>query len=413
MKKLTTVFFAIFLALFSGCALKQPAGEAKINPALNPPKDIKTLSDMDSIAFEWGLVDNDAVKGFNIYRSAPDGGDDAYYRVGTVKSRYSTHYVDEKLKPNTDYLYQLSSYDEKGLESPRSAIIKTKTSAFDPIPFVEAVSNYPRMVKVIWRPYPNPKVEGYIVERNDLGSTSWSNVGKVKGRLNAEFIDDDLDDNKVYKYRVIAYTYNGLQSPPSKTVEAITKPLPGVVQSIEASKDLPKQIAIKWAPLKKDDLDYYVIYKSSKPDGSYSQIGKTKKTEYLDTTKKDGEQVFYKVTAVDADGLESPVQNYPAMGMSLPVPIMPVLTSATIEGKKAVIRWKPSDDRAVSYIVKRTSGSWYEKEGMTFDDIKGTQLIDESIVPGITYKYKVMSVDKNGLVSEPTQDAVLSLPQGS
>lgn len=419
MKKLSILLFALFLTLFSGCALKQSASESKINPSLAPPKDIKTLSDMDSVAFEWGLVDNEAVKGFNIYRSSPDDGSDGYYKVGSTDTRYNTHYVDEKLTPNTQYYYQMASYDDNGLESPRSPIIKTKTQTFDPIPFVEAISNYPRMAKIIWRPYPNPKVEGYIVERNDLGSTDWKQVGKVKGRLNVEYIDDDLDDDKVYKYRVIAYTFNGLKSPPSKAVESVTKALPGVVQNIEATKDLPKQISLKWMPQKvdenkkKDDFSHYVIYRSSKPDGSYDQIGKTKETHYLDPTSKDGEQLYYKITAVDVDGLESPKQTYPTMGMSLPIPAMPIITSATIEGKKAVIRWKASDDRAVSYIVKRQSGSWYKKEGITFDDIKGAELIDNSIVPGIRYNYSVMSVDKNGLISEPTQEAVLLLPQGS
>jgi len=378
---------------------------------LPAPKNIKTLSGMDSVAFEWSLVTDPNVDGFNIYRSSPDSGNGEYLRVGKVKDRFSTHYVDEQLTPNTQYFYQIASYDKEGNESPSTETVKAKTDPFDPIPFAEAISNYPRKVKVIWRPYPNPKIEGYIIERNDLGSSDWNSVGKVKGRLSVEYIDDKLADNRLYKYRVIAYTFTGLKSPPSRVVEATTKPLPEVVQNIVATKELPKQIKITWAPVSNKDLDYYNVYRAKSSDGSYKTVAKTKTTEFTDTTSKDGEEFFYKVTAVDTDGLESLVQPYPTHGMSLPKPASPIVTSATIEGKKAVLRWVRGDDRATSYIVYRSSGGWFSKEQIAFDSINGTSFTDDSIAPGIEYNYSVSSVDRFGIVSEQTKNVVLLLPE--
>lgn len=414
MRSLHIAILTLFLLLFSGCAALNKYSQpepAKINHMLPAPKNIKTLSGMDSVAFEWNLVGDPNVDGFNIYRSSPDGGNSEYLRVGKVKDRFSTHYVDEKLTPNTQYFYQIASYDKEGNESPSTEVVKAKTDPFDPIPFAEAISNYPRKVKVIWRPYPNPKIEGYIIERNDLGSSDWKSVGRVKGRLNVEYIDDKLADNRLYKYRVIAYTFTGLKSPPSRVVEATTKPLPEIVQNIVATKELPKQIKLTWAPVSNKDLDYYNIYKAKSAEGSYSVAGKGRVSEFTDTTAKDGEEFFYKVTAVDTDGLESPMPVYPTHGMSLPQPASPIVTSATIEGKKAVIRWSRGDDRAVSYVVHRSSGSWFKKENISFDSISGTTFTDDSIAPGIEYNYSVSSVDRFGIVSEPTKNAVLLLPE--
>lgn len=414
MRGLHIAILTLSLLLFSGCAMLNRYSQpqfAKVNHTLPAPKNVKTLSGMDSIAFEWDLINDPNIEGFNIYRSSPDSGKGEYLRVGKIKDRFSTHYVDEQLTPNTQYFYQIASYDKEGSESPSSEIIKAKTEPFEPIPFVEAISNYPRKIKVIWRPYPNPRIEGYIIERNDLGSNSWHSVGKVKGRLNVEYIDDGLADNKPYKYRVIAYTFTGLKSPPSRVAEATTKPLPDLVQNIVATKELPKQIRVTWAPVSNKDLDHYNVYRAKSSDGDYKVITKTKATEFTDTTSKDGEEFFYKVTAVDTDGLESPIPPHSAHGMSLPKPASPIITSATIEGRKVVIRWIRGDDRATSYIVYRSSGSWFNKEKITFDGIKGTSFTDDSITPGIEYSYSISSVDRFGIVSEQTKNVVLLLPE--
>jgi fibronectin type 3 domain-containing protein len=412
MKKLILAILSVsFIAFLTGCSLKNGAQNvSNVDPSLPTPKNIKTISDMDSVAFEWDLIDDNRLEGFRLYRSEPNEGDRSYKDVsGAIEGRFKTHYADEKLTPSTQYFYQLVSVAKDGKESPKSKIVEAKTSDFEPVPYVEAISNYPRSAKIIWRPYPNPKVEGYIVERNDLGSTEWDDIKKVRGRLNVEYIDDGLDDNRVYKYRVIAYTYNGIKSPPSKVVEAKTKPLPPTLTGLEATKNLPRKIDIKWQPSKIEDFEHYNLYRSSKRDGSYDVISKLSKNSYSDPIESDGEVYFYKVTAVDQDHLES-LPSLPVEGMSLPIPATPAITSATIEGKKAVIRWSAGDARAKSYIVTRNSGGWFKKEEIKFDDIKSTSFIDESIVPNIKYNYKVSAVDENGLISKPTDAAVLLLP---
>ncbi len=47
-----------------------------------------------------------------------------------------------------------------------------------------------------------------------------------KGRLQAEFIDANLDDNVIYNYKVTAVTFDNINSMPSQIVKAQTKPLP-------------------------------------------------------------------------------------------------------------------------------------------------------------------------------------------
>lgn len=399
------------LLFLTGCSLKNETEKASnIDPSLPTPKNIKTITDMDSVGFEWDLINDNRLEGFRLYKSVPNEGDRTYRDVsGLIEGRFKTHYADEKLSPSTQYFYQLVSVAKDGRESPKSKIVETKTTDFEPVPFVEAISDYPRSAKIIWRPYPNPKVAGYILERNDLGSSDWDRIKKVRGRLNVEYIDEGLDDNRVYKYRVIAYTYNDIKSAPSKVVEAKTKPLPPVITGLEATKNLPRSIDIKWQPTKIEDFEHYNLYRSSKRDGSYSVLSKLTKTSYSDQIDEDGEVYFYKVTAIDKDGLES-LPSIPVEGMSLPIPATPAITSATIEGKKAVIKWSAGDSRAKSYIVSRSSGGWLKKEEIKFDDIKSTSFTDDSIVPNIKYDYKVSAVDENGLVSKPTDAAVLLLP---
>lgn len=404
MRRYYLISLISFLILFlSGCA-KHPSlsQKTKVDPSLPKVEQIRVIADITSVAFEWEPVYSDRVEGYYLYRGDRSS---KLKRVAVIEDRFSSHYVDKGLKPNRVYYYRMSTYDKNGRESYPSDVVKVKTlPLIESVSFIEAISHLPRRVKIIWRPHPNPRVKEYIIERSEQDNPEWKEIAVVKDRLQAEYIDKGLKDNHIYFYRIRVRTFDGIVSPPSKVVKAFTKPRPKMVKGLKATKDLPKKIVLTWEPNQEEDIDHYNIYRSPFSYGFIIVHAKVKDTKYVDLIGEDGVKRFYKVTAVDKDGLESFKQDVPVMGTTLPKPQPPIIVSTNFNNSFVTIKWRPGDDRAVSYIVtKEEKRGVLDTKEYKYKNIQTNSFIDRSIIPGAKYIYRVYAVDKFGIISKPSE----------
>jgi hypothetical protein len=132
-------------------------------------------------------------------------------------------------------------------------------------------------------------------------------------------------------------------------------------------------------------------------------------TQYTDEVKEDGKFYFYKITAVDKDGLESPTSAVAVQGSTLSKPQTPIAYEGQIVDRAAVIRWKNADPRTVSYtVIKTTKTSWISRETLEINNITDTSFRDADIKPDTAYLYEIVSVDKNDIRSLPTKAVELS-----
>ncbi len=395
--------------MLSGCGLQPTPSKPKIDVSLPTVTKIRTLSDIQSIALEWSPIYDERIAGYYIYR----GSDKKLKRVAKIEDHYSSHYLDNNLKPDTIYQYRMSAFDKSGKESKASDPVRAKTLPIpESVSFFEAIDHLPREVKLIWRPHPFQRVEWYIIERSEPNSDKWQEVTKLKGRLHAEYIDKGLKDNHIYYYRIRVKTCDGILSKYSKTVKANTKPRPHVVKGLTATTNLPKKIIVRWQPNSEPDIDHYNVYKSIFELGPYIVAAKTKRTEYVDLIDEDGAKRYYKVTAVDNDGLESFKQDVPAVGMTLPKPMPPVIDEQRFENGTLFLRWESPDGRAVKYIVKKIERVGFLKENVyTFTNIKSNTFTDAGLKPGAKYIYTIYAIDKYGIESKPSKEIVIKVPK--
>ncbi len=395
---------SLALNLFTGCSkLPIPEKAVTIDPTLTAPSLNGSLSDITATAFEWKAMEDPRVSGFYVYRSSQSAEDKKLERIATIESRFATHFVDDHLVPNTQYQYRFASKGKENTESNASETISVSTlPMIVPVSFFQSVGNMPRSAKLLWRPHPNAKINGYIIDRLNVNDQKWSEIATITGRLNAEFIDHDLKDGQIYYYRVRAVTYDKLVTEPSETSKVVTKPLPPEIKNITSTSNLPKAIALTWEPTPINDLDHYNIYRSKTSDGKYSYHVKLNDTKYTDITKEDGEIYFYKLTAVDKDDLES-LQSTPIVqGSSLIKPKTPVSFDGKTGPNGTDLSWVNADPRTVSYtVIKTTKRSWVDRESIEINSITDTKFHDGDIQPNIEYMYEVLSVDKDGIRSLP------------
>ncbi len=415
MKQYILPTLAATLILFSACA-KQPntPEEPVVDPTLPKMTINGHIESMTGIAFEWKPLKDSRVKGYYVYRNSPGVDEEKLHRIQTIEGRYVSHFTDNGLKPNTTYAYRFSSFNAKMQESDASKTFRVTTKpVLDSVSFFDSIGNLPRMAKLIWRPHDNPSVKEYILERQILEKADWEQIATIENRLQAEYIDRNLDDNRVYKYRLRAVTYDGIESTPSDIAKVNTKPLPKTVQDLFATTKEPRKILLSWTANTEKDLDFYNIYRSTSGDGSYDYYVKLNETNFVDEINEDGQNYYYKVTAVDKDGLESPMQSNPVHGSTLAKPHTPSFIDAIVKNNTAVLRWKNNDPRTQNYtLIKTTHEGWLNTTTQEITGIKGTSFTAKDLLPDIKYQFQIMSVDINNINSEPSEavDVLFSTP---
>jgi fibronectin type 3 domain-containing protein len=420
MKLLTvSTLCAASLLLLSGCAELNLKKEKKVVIDNTLPKVVLTkngvITDMKTVAFEWKSVQDPRVKEIYIYkRSADTKVQNKLDFYDSINNRYATHYVDRDVEPGSVYSYafRVVSDDAQGRLS-QTHSVKTRP-VLGSVSWIHSIAGLPRMAKILWRPHVSERVAAYIIERRAVEENKWSKLTELQGRLNAEYIDEGLQDNHVYFYRIKVKTYDDIVSPSSKVVKVVTKPLPKSIDNISASKDLPKAIKVTWSATNIKDFQHYNLYRSEDVDGSYELIAQLHNNSYTDKIDEDGKVYFYKVSVVDKDGLESPYDNKTAMGMSLPKPKAPIITEAKFMGSRIELKWDKSDARVEHYIVvRKAKKGWFDEKKQEFKGIKTNFFIDEGIAPDTLYKYIVYGVDGHGLVSKPSTEIQIKTPESN
>lgn len=404
MKKLI-ILVSLSILMITGCASSSKNITSDIDESLPKVTNIRVLSDMTNIGLEWSLALDERVVGYQIYRANHEG---RFLLIKKIEDKYISHFVDTNLNPNTSYSYTMAtiSMDKKHSNTTEKITVKTK-DLMESVPFAKAIMGLPEMIKVIWRPHPNPNVCSYIIQRNDLSKNEWKDIAEVKGRLNAEYLDKSLEDNKIYRYQIKVKTCDGVISKPSDIIQAQTKALPPSVVNVKASVNLPKKIRISWDDIGYSDLDYYQVYRANSILPIYSVIAKTKQNFYEDLVNENGASYKYKITAVDKDALESVMPNDYANGMSLARPMTPIISEFSQDEFGLRISWYSQDKRAIKYAILRTIDSNEEK----IPNITQNYFIQNSLNKGMKYSFQIIAIDEFGIESKPTKEVSVKIPE--
>lgn len=397
MRRLIRGMYCTLLGIiFSGCA------HLFFNPNLDlglaTLDSIQVLPDVSSVAFEWKRVNDANIAGFVVYRK--EGGGD-FKRIAIIENPIATHFYDRGLKPESIYSYQFAIWGKNDTISQRSKTLNVKTSFIDSLETLYATSDEPRLVKLIWNPHPNPSIEKYIIERRIDGV--WKEIGEVKNRLGVEYFDRNLLDGMTYEYRVAGVSFQGDRSRYSAIAKATTKFPPPPLSNITASDNLVKAIVLKWEASKISDLAGYVVYASQKEKGDFKKVAQVLKPYLEFRTEKNGMEWFFKVVAIDKDGIQGSLSQIPIRGISLVPPASPIIKGASVQEGQAVIGWEMPSERVSEIVV-------FRKEGMFGTPLKfklgakATKFVDKEMQDGVEYTYWVEFLDINQIPSAPSQE---------
>ncbi len=418
-KSIPIILFIGLILLFSGCGQKGAISlpnmnELRLDRSLTTVKNLKTINSMTEIAIEWTPVTNKNVAGYRIFRSENNK---AYKLIKVIPDRFSAHYTDTHLKPNSIYIYKVSLFTKDGRVSLTNTTKPVSTKGrIEPPVIVEAISNLPNRIKILWRAHPDPTVKAYIIEKREVGKREYKRIAILRNRLSVEYIDKAVIPQKEYEYRIRAKTFEGVVSSPSEVVRAHAKALPATISRINATTNMPKQIQITWIdPNPVDRIDHYNIYSSAFKDGLYTFLASVKDKKYIDKINKDGVIRYYQVTAVDFDNLESPKGVVVAKGKTMGYGDGPIINSAVIRHNAVILTWTPPKENIKSYtIIKKYWDGWRLKKIKIVDfksDGNPVRFIDKKIKPNTKYTYYVIGVNSLGIPTEPSSAIAIEVKE--
>jgi uncharacterized protein len=353
------------------------------------------------IPLTWKPHSFASIEGYFVYRSeAKDG---TFVKIGRTDSRDAVNYTDAVDGDNASRWYRITGINKDGSETLPGNAVSGTTRPVPPAPAKPTVtSGEPRRVKVSWQASGNPEDEkgGYCIYRSTQERGDYTKIVKVAENLFV-YLDASVPllDNTAYWYRISAYNSAGIEGFPSGSVKAVTKAKPAAPKGLSAKSGEVRKVSLSWQPGADNELREYLVWRKNK-EGTYTPLGSTKVTGFVEADLDDGVQASYTVSAVDLDGLESDVAP-PVTATTEPAPARASGARLERRGGQAGIAWDRNPETNVrTYYVYRKGFLGRQKLGETSGTEYFTDLKDKQ-------ELFVTAVNVDGLESEPSATVIV------
>lgn len=357
---------------------------------------------------------------YRIYRSRTEYGD--YKLLSTMRNTGGSRLVtftDKKLLDAETYYYKVTGVSPSGLNgllsSPYAA---TTIGSPEPVEGFLAQGARARKVPLSWRQSLDAYVKGYNIYRSLSPNRGFQKIAFVRGASKSEYLDKgakskpSLKDFADYYYRIHAVNVVDVESAGSDVISAKTKPLPKPVQGFSVVSNQVKQTTLSWKANSEADIEAYRIYTGTSASSVKRKLKDVAPNalEYVHSRLKDGNNYFYVIQAIDADGLKSELSDV-ASAKTKPRPQLPTGLTSDFDGERITLSWNanPESD-IVSYEIK-SSGSFQLVKSATSILTSDTEYVFQGLKPGGSAKFKIKAIDETELVSDYTKQVSVKIPK--
>ena len=327
----------------------------------------------------WKAVSG-AVK-YEVYRSTRQNS--GYSLLGTTTS---TSYVNTGASTGTTYYYRVKAVNRDGMASAYSNIVSGKAKAAAPAaPSVTAGNSSTGKPRLTWKAVSG--AVSYRIYRSESRGTGYSLLGTTSS---TSYVNTGAAVGKTYYYRVKAVNRDGMASGYSNIVSGKAKVAAPAAPSVTAGNSSTGKPRLTWKAV--SGAVSYRIYRSESRGTGYSLLGTTSSTSYVNTGAAVGKTYYYRVKAVNRDGMASGYSNIVSGKATLPAPVLNI--GLSVSSGKPMLAWDAVPG-ATSYRIYRSTsrGTGYSLLATT----TSTSHVNTSAAKGTTYYYRVKACNAAGL----------------
>ncbi len=258
------------------------------------------------VSLRWDMHPHEGVKGYKIYGSTDR--ERSFVEIEDITSRKKTVYYYQKkkdgrqLEDNATYYFYISAYNREKAETGGSLVVSASTKPLPQSPAgLEALNNRAKEVILRWNENSEGGIKEYRLFRAYYPDGDFEKIVALTGQ-EAYYVDKNLEDGTMYRYKVQAMDIDGLESPQSEIVVAITRSLPTKPSGLRVACEI-NEIRLTWNVNPEQDVIIYRVYERGMLGSNL--VGEIDTNEFRITVTKPGKKHEYQITAMDKMGLES------------------------------------------------------------------------------------------------------------
>ena len=363
------------------------SGRAKAAIPAAPRVTIGNSSDSGKPQLTWAAVDGAAK--YEIYRSTQQS--TGFTLLGTTTS---TSYVNTGAAVGTTYYYKVRALNVDGAAGAYSSTVSGAAKAVAPAaPTVTMTYSDSGKPKLTWSAVSG--AASYRVYRSESRGTGYSLLGTT---TSTSYVNTGAAAGKTYYYRVKAVNsagtsaYSNIVSGTARTPAPAAPVLKGGTSSASGKPQLT------WAAV--DGAAKYDVYRSNSADGTFSKVGSTDKTTYVNTGAVQGVTYFYKIRAVGASGA-SGFSNTVAIHVAgvVKAPAAVALSGIKADAAGITVTWKTTANADAYNVLRRDASNTAWK--VIARGVSGTSYKDTTVARGVMYSYTVQGVAADGVTTGP------------
>ena len=292
------------------------------------------------------------------------------------------------------YYYKVRALNVDGAAGAYSSTVSGAAKAVAPAaPTVTMTYSDSGKPKLTWSAVSG--AASYRVFRSESRGTGYSLLGTT---TSTSYVNTGAAVGKTYYYRVKAVNsagtsaYSNIVSGTARTPAPAAPVLKGGTSSASGKPQLT------WAAV--NGAAKYDVYRSNSADGTFSKVGSTDKTTYVNTGAVKGVTYFYKIRAVGASGA-SGFSNTVAIHVAgvVKAPAAVVLSGIKADAAGITVTWKTTANADTYNVLRRDASNTAWK--VIARGVSGTSYKDTTVARGVMYSYTVQGVAADGVTTGP------------
>jgi len=251
----------------------------------------------------WRPHVNQKVKSYIVQRKTLE--EDSWKDIATINGRLNAEFIDKDLKDNFTYKYRIRALTFDNLISNPSQEVKVVTKKLpNEITKITASTDLPKRIEINWE---KSDIDDFLLYRVYRSSNINGDYKMIIDTKNNSYVDLIEEDAKEYFYRVSVFDKDKLESI-HNNYSALGKTLikPTTPSMVEA-KLIGGKVVLSWSNSDTRVKSYSVQkrYKKNMLESSIEDFENIKNFQFIDSEIEAGKTYYYKVFAVDANGIKS------------------------------------------------------------------------------------------------------------
>lgn len=416
----TTYYYRVYVFDMSG--LSTPSNEESGTPLQNEPPKMVTLlppepiqGSTTSLRLTWTQNNDSDFASYKLYRSQSAGVTTSSTFVTSITDQNTLSFVDENLQENTTYYYRVYVFDTRGLNRGSNEVSGTPEQNQPPTPVTlldpETITDSTTSLRLSWTQNNDPDFASYKLYRSTTPgvSTTSTIVTTIPSQNTLTFVDEELQENTTYYYRLYVFDTGGLKSPSEEVSGTTPQNQPPIAvtlldpEAVEGTTSL----RLSWTQNNDSDFASYKLYRAQSPGVTTASTFVTSITSastlsYLDEDLKESTTYYYRIYVFDTGGL-STASNEVSGTTEANEPPTPVTVSqpSQVNGSTLRLGWSQNtDDDFESYRIYRSESSPVDTTQAPVTIINAqstTSYEDTNLDSGVSYFYRVFVFDTGGL----------------